>query len=682
MLAALSFASGLYFFYLKYVPLVKSFQILLLPLIFIVFVSTVISVQGGTLLFVFFFPLINSLPYFFSIFENIPHAPTSLVLFLFYFLGWLVHKSLFPSHLSFKLPIFKPMILFSLMILGSGIITFLRYGNFYPFLADSVYELATNVHGVTAGGAMMSVLFFSLNYLTGFAFFFILLSTIDSKKSIKRILIVLLMSTSICLLVGFYQHFKDPSFGNTPLRINESLINSTFKDPLSFGAYLSILIPVILAMTLAFKGTIRISSFLLFFLALFILPQTGSKSGLIAALLSLFLFLAFALIKLAAWKRWKSHSSRKRIALVSISLLSIALACFIFLLSKESEAYKRLTQLKHPYGGLEDTFHIRWDNQWRMGVHMLKDYPFSGVGVGAYIIELPNYAQMHPSPYEKWTDSAENYFLQVGSELGIIAIVFVLWIFWEIFIQVKRSMGPYFLSHRWKTIQIGISCAVFSLFIHFLVHTYIGSYEIKYTFWLLVSLLFGLPKIEKEAEKKTYFSKESKIMAVLVLTLFCGLHLWNSTHSLSLKNRTEKFAIPQNFGFYKKERTEDGREFRWTRSYGGLTIKIEKPVMEIPMLATHPDIRNNPVKVRIYLIQELFKKKKLLDEIILKQSVWETYQYSIPEEMDHQVILLFKVSRTWNPLKTYRVPDPRNLGIAIGTIQFKDKDNHLENKRS
>ena len=54
---------------------------------------------------------------------------------------------------------------------------------------------------------------------------------------------------------------------------------------------------------------------------------------------------------------------------------------------------------------------------------------------------------------------------------------------------------------------------------------------------------------------------------------------------------------------------EDGREFRWTKSYGGMTIKIKRPIIQIPMLASHPNIRRNPVKVKIWLIKEFFKKK-------------------------------------------------------------------------
>jgi hypothetical protein len=151
------------------------------------------------------------------------------------------------------------------------------------------------------------------------------------------------------------------------------------------------------------------------------------------------------------------------------------------------------------------------------------------------------------------------------------------------------------------------------------------------------------------------------------------VHLWNSTHSLSLKNRTELLGIKQDFGFYQLEKTNEGREFRWTREYGGLTVKIEKPVIEIPLLASHPDIQQNPVKVKIYLVKNFFKQKKLLDELTLNQSIWKTCEYEVPEEVGQELILLVKVNRTWNPLKSLGTPDPRNLGVAMGKIEFKEK---------
>jgi len=114
--------------------------------------------------------------------------------------------------------------------------------------------------------------------------------------------------------------------------------------------------------------------------------------------------------------------------------------------------------------------------------------------------------------------------------------------------------------------------------------------------------------------------------------------------------------------------------FQWTQSYGGMAIYVEKPNVNIPILASHPDIDIKPVKVRIFLIKDLFKEKILLDEITICEGIWRTYEYSIPDEIGEDIILLFKIDRTWNPLKTTGIPDPRNLGIAVGEIQFTNPD--------
>ncbi len=627
------------------------------------------NIQWGILFFIFAFPLINNLPYFFGIYGHIPHAPTALVLFLAFFAGWLVHSVFSKSEISFEHPIFKPLILLSLLIFVSGIITFLRYSNFYPFLSDYVYELITNTNGVTAGGAIMSSVFFSLNYLTGFAFFFILLNTVKEKEFIIKILVVLLISTSISIAFGFFQHYKDIEIANNPISFTQGFINGTFKDAMSFGGYLAVLIPVILSMIFFFKGTLRVFSFLVFISAVFILPNTGSRSGIVALAVSFVFFLGFYLISL---KKQKSFSLKKIMSFGAAFLLIFSVIISILLFSKGSIVYKRLDELWVSYkeGGLEKALAERSASQWKMAAKMIKDYPFTGVGIGAFIIELPNYAETDQIPL-RTTDSAENYFLQVGSELGIIGLFFALWIFWLIFKQIKKGFDKYLSQDRWKYIRIGFFCGIISMFMIFFVHTYIGSYEIKYTFWLLVGSLFIMNRNEAEPESRIHLSKKFKIFSLALVLIFSGLHLWNSTRSLSLKSRTKLYDLQQNFGLYQLEKNQEGREFRWTRGYGGWTIKIEKPVIEIPMLASHPDIEKNPLRVKIYLIKNFFKEKRLLDEVVLTENSWKTYEYYIPEEVNRQAILLFKVSRTWNPLKTFGTPDPRNLGIAVGKINFK-----------
>jgi hypothetical protein len=154
--------------------------------------------------------------------------------------------------------------------------------------------------------------------------------------------------------------------------------------------------------------------------------------------------------------------------------------------------------------------------------------------------------------------------------------------------------------------------------------------------------------------------------------LYGGAHLWNSTHTLSLKNRTDKFNLKQDFGLDKLEKTSEGLEFRWTKRSGGVTLNVAKPMIKIPLLASHPDIRENAVRVKIFLIKNFFKQKRLLDEIVLRSPEWKTFGYDLSGELNERVILLFKVSRTWNPQKELGIRDSRNLGVAIGKIEFED----------
>jgi len=364
---------------------------------------------------------------------------------------------------------------------------------------------------------------------------------------------------------------------------------------------------------------------------------------------------------------------------VGISIVIIFMVVALFISFPDSRTSQRLKSIVNRYkaGQIERILGRRLTYRWKMAGYMMADYPLTGVGTGAFIIESSNYSEIHNIRFRE-SESAENYFLQVGSELGILGLFFSLWIFWEIFKQIKRSLGKYLVQDRWKYIQLGISCGLFSIFLIFLVHTFIGSYEIKYTFWLLAALIFCLSRSEKEPEEKLHFSKIFKILSIILIVVFGAVHLWNSTHSLSLKSRTEQLGLKQEFGLDKLEKTDDGREFRWTRGYGGLAIKVKKPVIEIPLLASHPDIRKKPVKVKIYLVKDFFKKKELLDEMVLKESIWKTYEYNIPEEVNQEFILLIKVNRTWNPQKALGAPDPRNLGVAVGKIMFKEKTGQKE----
>ena len=670
ILAALWGAAGC-FFYVKYVPLVPAFQAVLIPILALVFLVTVLHFRRGTLLFVFFLPLINNLPYFFGLFEPLPVAPMALVLFLSYFLGWLVRQAMSKAGLHLPVSPTKPLILFSAVVAVSALVTFFRYSNFFPLLSGGIYELKTNVAGVTAGGAIMSLVFNSLNYLTGALFLFVLLSIDQPKRFIKPVLGVLCFSSLISLSFGLFQCLHEGAIGNNPISIRSELINATFKDALAFGAYLAMIIPLLLGAFLAFRGLIRWVSLVIIGLSFFMILFSGSKIAIFSSIISVLLFaaLAFPLFLKRGRSSKKQFLRSKRLLGTAVCLAAVVVAVFFIVDGhfgneiKDSNLYNRLK-------GLERALDYRLGALWKMALAMIRDYPLTGVGVGGYIIEVSNYARWNEVQLE--SESAENYILQAGSELGLIGLFLVLWIGWEILRQMRRSYSKLLFSDNLKILLIGVIAAMFSFFLNVLVHSHIGSFEIQYTFGLLVGLVYWLGSRDEEKGDKVIFSRKFIASSCLLIALFGGVHLWNSTHSLSLKSRTEQFGLKQDFGFYPLEETSDGREFRWMGSHGGITLRVEKAVMVIPLLASHPDLHRYPVTVEILLIKDFFREQRLLTKISLRQNVWHNAVFSIPDEEGREVILLFKVSRTWNPSRAIGAADRRNLGVAVGRIEFED----------
>jgi hypothetical protein len=254
-----------------------------------------------------------------------------------------------------------------------------------------------------------------------------------------------------------------------------------------------------------------------------------------------------------------------------------------------------------------------------------------------------------------------------------VGLIVILAVFWLIFKKAQKAIKES-KETRDRILLMGLSAGLISYFINIFFHTYIGSFDTKYTFWILTAVVFSLSPPEKNQKDKRRKTKKGFIsLSAALIILFAASYLWNSTHSLSLKSRTETFQLVQNFGFHEQEETEDGRPFRWTKNAAGLTMRIEKQVMDIPLLATHPDIRENPVTVKIFIIKDFFRKKKLLDTIILRENIWRDFTIPVPDETGEDVILLFKVNRTWNPQKISGVPDPRQLGVGVGKIRFREE---------
>lgn len=691
--AAVLFAAALYLFYKKYVPLVSVFQLLYLPVCLAVGGLAAWNFRIGTLAFLFAFPLVNNWFYFFHMDESTPHAPAALGLFLFYALGRLIHRGSKRETANPKNPVLRPMVLAAAVVVVSALITAWRFTNFYPLTSGGVYELVTNVSGVTAGGALMSTLFHALNYLTGMAFFVFLCGLMGRAAFRTQALTVLSISLLLSVLFGYIQNFLAPAAGNTAFWVRMGQINATFEDPNAFGAVLAMFTPLAVGALFQYSGWRRLLAGLLAVSAVFIFPFIGARSALLGLGAGLLVIAAawsvrrFRKGRAATAKEALRKSPRKKplwAAAVIVGLLIAALGIAALGKAKVFERLSQSVRLVSSGSGLVGLSPERYF-LWKAAAAMVGDYPLTGVGLGAYIIELPNYYTRDKTVYTggfenlRRNDSAENYFLQVGSELGLIGLLAFLWLLGTVLREVGRGFragGPAWGPDRY--LFWGASGGLLAYFLNILFHSYIGSFETVFGFWFLAALAVGLrsggdeekPPVEAAPEPR----KRRKIFVriAVILLLYAAIHAWNSRHSLSLDVRTREFHLQQNFGLYQAEKTADGRDYRWTREYGGLALTIGGPVIQIPLLASHPDLKKQPVDVDIFWIKGLFKEKIRLGGVRLRTDEWIVREFPMSALVGQEGILLVTVSRTWIPLKMSGVPDPRRLGVALGRVTFRE----------
>ncbi len=75
---------------------------------------------------------------------------------------------------------------------------------------------------------------------------------------------------------------------------------------------------------------------------------------------------------------------------------------------------------------------------WVRAYQMGRDYPMSGVGIGAFTIELPDYNWKYDKGFDQ-VDFAGNYYLQLFAETGFPGLILVLIIFSIMFMFGKMS---------------------------------------------------------------------------------------------------------------------------------------------------------------------------------------------------------------------------------------------------
>jgi O-antigen ligase len=193
---------------------------------------------------------------------------------------------------------------------------------------------------------------------------------------------------------------------------------------------------------------------------------SASRMGILSLLLS------FSLISLL----FGDPRRETRFSKTSVLILGLALLW---------AAWIGLDAVIRPFFNVSEDFKSRW-MIWANTFDIIKDFPALGSGLGTFGMIFPMYRSFH---MRRLVTHAENDFLQLASEVGLVGIGLLLILF--IFLFIKGVSGIRSLSHSESQRYIGIGglVGILALMFHSIVerNLQVPANAFLYTFiWALV----------------------------------------------------------------------------------------------------------------------------------------------------------------------------------------------------
>ncbi|GAI45474.1 unnamed protein product, partial [marine sediment metagenome] len=262
-----------------------------------------------------------------------------------------------------------------------------------------------------------------------------------------------------------------------------------------------------------------------------------------------------------------------------------------------------------------------------------KDYKITGVGLGSFMIELPNYHQLNNSAV-KIIDFTGNYYLQFLSELGLPGLLLILFIF---FLIIKKVFY-YYKNQKLvgKTDRTGwFLTGFFISFISMVILLFLGPHtnfnEIQFSFWLIIGLMLVFIKVKESEFSKLNYNKvknykcslnivnrirlglKQRISLILIILIFSGSFFISSWTSLSVNVRQNLVGWENKYGFYKVE-TIDGETFRWISIDAGEVIENKGKKLIVPVKDADPAGHLLPLFIRFFIDNNLVKVVRISDK--------------------------------------------------------------------
>jgi O-antigen ligase len=344
--------------------------------------------------------------------------------------------------------------------------TFLR-GPIFLFLATMIFSC------VFSGYHLMSLRHFFYKTFKYAVFFFVIAESLD-RRILRNILGVLVFSASLTALSGLHQFYRGKDFLRLRTPVIHGRINGPFYYPNSFAHYIVSLFPLTVWLSLiryrrkAWNFILPVLSALL----LFSLVLSATRSAWLALL---------ALVPFAAFTQGRKFTL--------CCVLIVALIAFLGPLMPGLAKYR----IENFFNYREDAPVFDRDFLWKDAFDMFLNRPVFGQGLGTFMF---NFQRFRPQGYPAdWGISyAENTFLQLAAETGIIGLFGFLYLIVAMFYFFLRRLKAC-PDKKYRHIGFGLAGCMVTYLVSSIFVSSFYSMALAFLFWLLLGLVAGLHKI-------------------------------------------------------------------------------------------------------------------------------------------------------------------------------------------
>ena len=527
--------------------------------------------------------------------------------------------------------------------------------------------------------------------------FYLLASSIRTKKQIRNILWIIIASSVLVSSYGIFQYFAN--FHWVGINWYFRRINATFNGPHAAGIYFTTVFIISLVLFIATK---KIWRKILIFLATILNGvatwYTGTKTAVFAYFIVIFIF-AFGFFAVAFVK----SKTVRRFAFYFI-LSGLLLGPGLTLIMHDNSplaTLQKTPQFKRFAEGFANfKFNKTFVNKfvsyrfyhWTTAKNVINKQFFLGTGLGAFD-KLYRYNKLKDDTYK--VSYTHSLYLDVLAELGFISLILILFLFyipivlsWKLFISRN-------ISWRWRAVYLAFVIILASLFLaNFFNSDLYYVFEIQLWLTLLVALIIrfyqltfnikpeSLSSYWKKSLPAFFDSKLKKVVGLIVslLIIFIAgfLILKSAFQGQTFFETAQKYTFIDNileYGIHYYENDKDNNKFARTAKKVYKPIIVKDRYMRIYLRADHPDTVKNPVRTKIFIdnIQ--------VGDIVLSNRLWSlpnldlkewTSKHSTNEISNSGIraVLKLESDRTWNPFKLKRGNKNIEFGVDLGAVEW------------